>query len=278
MTKRYTGWVRPTLEQQVRALRRANPEAGDSVLASIVAAPTSDNSAITCNLDQGQLGSCQSNGPAQAFFMAMVVAIANGLIAVEAFILARLWLYFEIRYIEGNVNDDAGGNIGDAFTMLAAKGVPPESAYPYVIAKFKDMPGPGVDRLAYDSKGAVGIQYHPISSIGTALISDVEKACTAKMGVVFGCSVSEEFCSTMPSRTVQAPTSQADVAGGHCMTVVGHDHAGKRFLVKNSWGSDWHDPAAPDGCFWMAYSYFTDPNFGASDVWIVSAVPTGVGK
>jgi C1A family cysteine protease len=272
MERKALGWTPPTLEQQVRALRRAHPEAGDSILSGITAAPSSDLSALTCDLDQGQLGSCTANGIAQGVFVAEMEA------GLPAAVLARLWLYFEERALEGTTAQDAGANIGDGFTMLAAKGIPSEEHYPYDIAKFAQNPGPGVDRLAFDSKGAIGINYHPISSTGATLISDVEKALTAKMAVTFGCSVSEEFCSTIPSGTVQAPKSQADVAGGHCMCVVGHDHAGKRFLVKNSWGSSWRDPSAPEGCFWMAYSWFTDPQFGASDCWCVLVVPKGVGQ
>jgi C1A family cysteine protease len=276
--KQSLGWHAPTLEQQVRALRYAHPEAGDGVLSNVTAAPTGDLSQYTCDLDQGNLGSCQSNGPAQAFYVAMMVAVANGLIAVNAFVLARLWLYYGIRYLEGNLNTDAGGNIGDAFRILAAKGVPNESSYPYDISRFKEWPGPELDREAFDSKGAVGANYHPIGSTGSALITDVEKAITAKMAVVFGCLVSEEFCSSQPSGIIQAPKSQSDVAGGHCMTVVGYDHAAKKLKVKNSWGASWSDPTAGPGCFWMSYSWFTDSTYGASDCWIVQAVPQGVGK
>jgi hypothetical protein len=270
MERKHLGWHKPTLEQQVRALRGSHPEAGDSILAGITAAPSSDLSAQTCDLDQGQLGSCTANGIAQGVFVAEMVA------GLPAAVLARLWLYFSERALEGTISQDAGANIGDGYRILAGKGIPPESAYPYDISKFTRDPGPAVDRLAFDSKGALGVNYHPISSTGATLISDVEKALTAKMAVTFGCSVSEEFCSTIPSGTVQAPKSQADVAGGHCMCVCGHDHAGKRFLVKNSWGRDWHDPSAPAGCFWFAYSWFTDPNFGASDCWCVLVVPKGI--
>lgn len=272
------GWHPPTDAQKVRALRHAHPEAGDSILASVVAAPTSDLSPYTCSLDQGALGSCQSNGPAQVLYVAMILAIANGLIAVQAFVLARLWLYYCIRVIEGSVNEDAGGNIGDAFTILAAMGVPSETAYPYDIAKFKAKPGPEVDREAFDSKGQIGLNYHPISSSGTALISDLEKALTNKNAVTFGCTVSEAFCSGSPTGTVQAPGPNDDIAGGHCMTFVGHDRASRRFLVKNSWGDDFHAPDAPTGCFWMSYDYVTNPIYGASDCWIVLAVPAGVGQ
>jgi len=202
--------------------------------------------------------------------------VAQNVLGLSPFVLSRLFLYYEERALEGTINQDAGANIGDGMHMVAAKGIPHETDYPYDISKFTQDPGPEVDRLAYDSKGAIGVNYHPISSTGATLTSDVEKALTAKMVVVFGCSVSEEFCSTMPSGTVQAPKSQADVAGGHCMCVVGHDHAGRRLLVKNSWGNSWRDPSAPPGCFWMAYSWFTDPQFGASDCWCVLVVPKGI--
>jgi C1A family cysteine protease len=270
MEQKYLGWTPPTLEQQNRALRGAHPEAGDSILADVKAAPSSDLSAQTCDLDQKQLGSCTANGIAQGVFVAEMVA------SLPASVLSRLWLYYEERALEGSIAQDAGANIGDGYRMLAAKGIPPESVYPYLIENFAHDPGPAVDRVAFDSRGTIGINYHPISTKGATLISDVEKALTAKMAVVFGCAVSKAFCSTIPNGTVQAPKSQADVAGGHCMCAVGHDHAGQRFLVKNSWGASWRDPSAPAGCFWMAYSWFTHPQFGASDCWCVLVVPKGI--
>jgi C1A family cysteine protease len=272
MITRALGWKAPTLEQQIRALRGAHPEAGDSILAGIKAAPSSDLSAQTCDLDQGQLGSCTANGIAQGVFVAEMVA------SLPASVLARLWLYYMERALEGTISQDAGANIGDGYRILAGKGIPPESAYPYDISKFTRDPGPTVDRLAYDSKGALGVNYHPISSTGATLISDVEKALTAKMAVVFGSLVPEYFCSQQPSGTLNTPPAGSAVAGGHCQTVIGHDHANRRFKVKNSWGSDWCDPTAGPGCWWMGYDWFTDSTWGASDIWIVLAIPQGTGK
>lgn len=274
---RSLGWKRPNTEQQIRALRMAHPEAGASVLAKVTPAPTGSLIQYTCDLDQGALGSCQSNGPAQAFYVAMAVAIAQGLSAIGAFILARLWLYYSLRWIEGTVDEDAGGNIGDAFRILAAKGVPPESAYPYDISKFKQHPGPEVDMLGYDSKGQINVNYYPISSTGKTFLTDMEKAITSQRAVVFGCMVSEAFCSSQPSGIVQAPGPNDQIAGGHCLTIIGYNHAARKALVKNSWGKDWGDADAGPGCFWMSYDYLTDPNYGASDCWIIEAVPGGVG-
>lgn len=269
--KRFTGWVRPTLEQQVRALRRAHPEAGDSILADITPAATSDLGPYTCALDQLALGSCTANGIAQAVYVAESVA------GLTPSVLSRLWLYYEERALEGTVGQDAGANIGDGFTMLAAKGIPLEDVYPYDISKFSQDPGPSVDRAAFDSKGQIGVQYHPISSAGQALLDDVERALTGNFAVTFGCTVSEAFCSSQPSGTVQAPGPSDSIAGGHCLCVVGHDRAARKLKVKNSWGL-WGDPSAGPGCFWMAYSYFTNPTYGASDIWIVASLPGGLGR
>ena len=271
MGRKHLGWVAPTLEQMVRALRGAHPEAGDSILADIKAAPSSDLSAQTCDLDQGQLGSCTANGIAQGVFVAEMVA------GLPAAVLARLWLYFYERALEGTISQDAGANIGDGYRILAGKGIPPESAYPYDISKFTRDPGPAVDRLAFDSRGKIGIQYHPISSTGQALLDDVERALTGNFAVVFGGLVSERFCSTQPSGILM-PHSNDVVAGGHCRVVVGHDRAARKHKVKNSWSDLWGDPTAGPGCSWDSYDWFTDPKWGANDIWIVASLPGGIGR
>jgi C1A family cysteine protease len=273
---RALGWRAPTLAQQVRALRRAHPEAGDSVLAGIVPAPTSDLLPFTHELNQKSLGACTAHGIAQAVYVAEAINAEKTSIA--PFILARLWLYYSERALEGTIGQDAGANIGDGFTMLASKGIPPESCYPYDVAKFAQDPGPSVDRLAYDSRGQIGLNYHPISTGGEALLTDVEKALTGGFAVVFGCQVSEAFCSTQPSGTVMAPGPTDQIAGGHCLCVIGHDRAGRRLKVKNSWGDSWSDPDAGPGCFFMDYSYFAHSMYGASDIWIVLAIPQGVAQ
>ena len=269
---RATGWTPPLPHQTIRALMGAHPEAGDSVLAGIDPAPSADNSALCCDLDQGALGSCQSNGPAQAMYMAMVKA------GIPAFVLSRLWLYYGIRSLEGTVAQDAGGNIGDAYTILAAKGVPNETLWPYDISKFAEWPGPSPDMAAYDSRGQIGVQYHPISSQGTNFILDMKRASTAGFGIPFGCIVTEEFCSTQPNGIIHAPQDGDAKAGGHCMTIIGFDDASESAIVKNSWSKSWRDPNAPEGCCLFGYDYLMDRLYGASDAWINLAVPAGVGK
>ena len=269
MTDPCCGWTPPNAEQRIRALLKAHPEAGDSVLSDIVAAPTSDLLPYTVGLNQLSLGACTAHGIAQGVYVAEKAA------GMPGDVLARLWLYYQERALEGTTGQDVGANIGDGFTMLAAKGIPPESAYPYVISKFAQDPGPSVDRLAFDSRGTIGINYHPISSKGQALLDDVERALTAGFAVVFGGLVSERFCSTQPSGILM-PSPSDTVAGGHCRAVIGHDHAARKHKVKNSWSDDWGDPDAGPGCSWDSYDWFIDPKWGANDIWINLLVPKGV--
>lgn len=269
------GWVPPTPLQRIRALLTAHPEASASILAGVKPAPTSDLLAYTCELNQLNLGACTAHGIAQMLYVAMMANPTQANVA--AFVLARLWLYYMERALEGTVSTDAGANIGDGLRILAAKGVPNESFYPYDISKFTQDPGPAVDMAAFDSHGSLTVNYHPISSTGAQLITDVEAALTNKQAVVFGCTVTEQFCSTQPSGTIHTPALGSQVAGGHAEAVIGHDRANQRFKIKNSWGGDWGDPTAGPDCWWCGYDYFADPAWGASDAWIVSALPGGLG-
>ena len=271
MTRKSLGWKKPNTEQRIRALLRAHPEAGESILAGITPAPSSDLLPYTCELDQKNLGACTANGIAQGVY------IAEGVAGITAAVLARLWLYWEERALEGTTDQDVGANIGDGYRILAGKGIPPETACPYDVAKFAQDPGPEVDREAFDSRGKIDVNYHPISSTGSALLTDIEKALTAKMAVVFGSLVSEAFCSQQPSGTIMPGTNDV-VAGGHCRAIIGHDRANRRFKVKNSWGDDWSDPTAGPGCSWDSYDWATDPKWGYSDIWIVQALPKGIGQ
>ena len=276
-TQYRTGWVPPTPAQQIRALRGAHPEAGDSILANVVPAPTSDLSAYTCDLDQFSLGSCTANGIAQMVYVAMRKADFEPADSTMAFILARLWLYYGERYLEGTVMVDAGANIGDGMAILAGKGIPREDAWPYDVEKFTQDPGPSVDRMAYDSRGAIGVNYHPITSTGNDLLTDIEKALSVGFAVVFGSPVSEAFCSQQPSGVIM-PNSRDVVAGGHCRCIVGHDRANRRLKVKNSWSNQWGDPTAGPGCSWDSYDWATDPTWGYSDIWILNLLPGGLGQ
>ena len=277
MTTRSLGWTPPTERQIIRALRTAQPEARNSGLLTTAAlgyAAIPFTSLPSPVLNQGSLGACTAHGWTLALYVAM---IKQGL---PAFIAARLAIYYGERALEGTTGQDAGAAIADGAAFLASYGVPKEADWPYDVSKFAVAPGPQVAHDAYDGRGAVKVNYHPISSTGTQFIADVGDAVASGFVPVIGNLVTEAFCSSQPSGTIHAPTSADVIAGGHCEGIVIFDPVNERVGVQNSWGNEFGDPdpALPPGCWWMGFDYLTDPTYGASDVWIISSLPDGVGR
>jgi C1A family cysteine protease len=273
----YLGCNPPTLRQQNRALRLAHPEASASILSGVVAKPYAEiprASLPSPVLNQLALGACTAHGWTLALYVAMVKQ------GIPAFIAARLAIYYGERALEGTTKDDAGAAVADGAAFLASYGIPLESDWPYDISKFDVAPGPLVSRDAYDGRGKVGLNYHPITSKDAQFIKDIGASVTAGYVPIIGNLVTETFCSTQPSGTIHAPTSSDRIAGGHCEGIIIYDEANKRVGVQNSWGEDWGDPdpLLPPGCWWMGFDFLTDSRYGASDVWIISELPEGVGK
>lgn len=257
---KHVGWRSPQPHQVVSALLRAHPL---SAIQLPDAAQRSDNSALCIDLDQGGQGSCTANAWAQTLAMEMRRE------GREVFTPARRANYWWNRNRDGNAAEDTGATVGGAFEVGAIMGVPSEIVCPYDDKVFAARPSPDVDRDAYDRRGNLRVNYFPIIEAGAAFLDTIERVLTSGRGVAFGVSVSEAFCSTLPSGIVQAPTAADKIAGGHALTAVGHDREAGYFLIKNSWGA-WGEPGQPLGCFRMSYDYMAT----AGDCWFV-ALSTG---
>ncbi len=85
--------------------------------------------------DQGQLGSCTGNAIAGA-----VQFEREKQHLTPDFVPSRLFIYYGERVIEGTIGTDAGAQIRDGIKVVAKQGVPPETDWPYDIAKFADKP------------------------------------------------------------------------------------------------------------------------------------------
>lgn len=258
---RALGWVPPTPERDVRALLRAAPVSMSELLPE--AAHYTDNTDLARVTDQMSLGACQSFAAKQAFQMELK---REGLPEFE---VAALAVYHWLRVRDGAAGADVGGGVGSAFEVMSDLGVPDERLWPYLVEKFAERPGPGVDRDAYDRKGSVGLNYVPVRGVGDAMVDLVERVLTSRRGVTFGVLVSEDFCSRPPSRIVMPPTSRDAIAGGHAMTIVGHDRRSSQsrdwwLRVQGSWDK-FGDPTMPPGQFKMSYEYLLQ----ASDLWYV---------
>lgn len=216
--------------------------------------------------NQGELGSCTANGTA-AVLEHQEAKQGEGSVTPS-----RLFIYYGERVIEGTVGEDSGAQIRDGIKVLATEGAPPETDWPYDIAKFTEKP----PASAYEAaKQHEAIQYLRVEP-GTAG-SPIRTPVFEGYPVVFGFTVPEMFeePSWDPATDyLPLPASGEGVLGGHCTVVTGWDFSLKRFPVnvfeiRNSWGPEWGD----EGYFWMDARWLYEPSLGlSSDFWVIEKV------
>ncbi len=207
--------------------------------------------------DQGQLGSCTANAIGAAFqFSAMKQGVANQAAP------SRLFIYYNERVLEGTVDSDSGAMIRDGMKVVNHQGAPPETDWPYDIAKFREKP----PQKAYDD----GLQNQVTTYRRVTRDLNQMKGCLAAgYPFVFGFSVYESFESQDVARTgvVPMPHPGEQLLGGHAVLAVGYDDAQSRFIVRNSWGAGWGQA----GYFTMPYAYLTQRSL-SSDFWTIRLV------
>ena len=103
--------------------------------------------------DQGQLGSCTANAIAGA------IEFDRKKQTPDDFVPSRLFIYYNERVMEGTVSSDSGAQIRDGIKSVNKIGAPPETDWPYDIAKFAQKP----PTKAYaDAKLDRAIQYQRV--------------------------------------------------------------------------------------------------------------------
>lgn len=250
-TVRRFGWI-PDLPDQ-RDFVYAAPAA---VLATL---PSSADLRPLCPAvyDQGALGSCTANAIAAALEFDQMKQGAS-----DVFVPSRLFIYYNERAIEGSIDEDAGAMIRDGIKSVAQVGAPHESAWPYVIARFRSKPPA---KAFADASSHQALLYQRLRPRADQL-----RGCLASgFPFVFGFTVYDSFESSMVAKTgrVPLPAPSESPIGGHAVMAVGYDDARAWFIVRNSWGSAW----GMRGYFTMPYDYVLDPNL-CDDFWTIRSV------
>ena len=237
------------------------PDQRDKLYAAIAAPPKRLPSSVDlrpgCSTieNQGRLGSCTANA------LAGNLEFLEKKASMTATDLSRLFIYYNERSIEGTVAQDGGAMIRDGVKTLAKQGVCAEAAWPYVISKFAVKPPAPCYRDAIK---------HQITSYHRILNIQEMRMCLAEgYPFVFGFTVYESFESPAVAKTgvLDMPKPQEKTLGGHAVMAVGYDDKAKRFLVRNSWGSDW----GLKGYFTIPYDYLDSRNL-ADDFWTIRAM------
>lgn len=245
-TRRYFGWI-PDLPDQrdymFSALRAATgllPERVD--LRKLCPAIE----------DQGRLGSCTAN----ALTGALEYLENKDHLVFEDF--SRLFIYYNERVIGHTVKSDSGAMLRDGIKSLARQGVCSEKLWPYRISRFALKPTAACYKEALS---------HVITSYHRIITLNEMKTCLAEgFPFAFGFSVYESFESQQVAETgvVNMPASGERQIGGHAVLAVGYAEETKRFIVRNSWGSEW----GIKGYFSMPYEYLSDRNL-SDDFWTI---------
>lgn len=211
-------------------------------------------------LDQKTLGSCTSQAIASAHRFAQMKQKAPD------FAPSRLFIYWNERFLEGTVGVDSGAMIRDGFKTIANDGVPPETLWPYDIAKFADKPPVEAYTAALDHQ-AIKYQRLDDPSLGPRE-AVLKQALLDGNPVVFGFSVFSSFQSQYAARVgeISMPGRRESSLGGHAVLLVGYDTKG-RWIVMNSWGAGW----GKKGFFLMPKEYLLSENLSA-DMWALQVI------
>ncbi|MBJ6727698.1 C1 family peptidase [Geomesophilobacter sediminis] len=206
--------------------------------------------------DQGDLGSCTANAIAAA------VEFERNRQGLRDFMPSRLFIYYNERALEGTVDSDSGAQIRDGIKTVASFGDCPEEEWPYDVSKFADKP---TNACYLDAAKVKAVLY-------SSLVQNLNqmKGCLASgFPFVFGFTVYESFESSEVASTgvAQMPGSGEQVIGGHAVVAVGYDDSEQRFIVRNSWNTNW----GMRGYFTMPYAYLTDPKL-SSDFWTIRLI------
>lgn len=208
-------------------------------------------------LDQGELGSCTANAIANAHLFEQMKQGVKSLLQPS-----RLFIYYNERAIEGTVQSDSGAMIRDGIKSVGQLGVCSETKLPYNIAKFTKKP----TKVCYTQ----ALKHQAISYQRVNQTLNEMKGCLASgYPFVFGFTVYESFESQNVANDgiVPMPSKDEKVLGGHAVLAVGYNDSTGRFLVMNSWGTNWGDK----GYFTIPYEYLTNSNL-ADDFWTVRLV------
>lgn len=208
--------------------------------------------------DQLSLGSCTANA---ANAVVQYVEHKDGDPDWDR--LSRLWTYYWSRAKIGTIHEDSGALIRDAFAVLAERGAPRETFWPYIIGDFDVEPSVPEWRAGEHRS----IEYQSVEDGN----EQVMQACLAEgYPFTYGFAVYESWWSIGSNGRWNG--EQGSIDGYHAVDAWGYDFraGGLGFtnggwIVRNSWGTEWGD----NGWFYVPREYMAAEAF---DCWTVRRV------
>ena len=216
--------------------------------------------------DQGQLSSCTANAIAGAIEFDQIK------LKLSKFIPSRLFIYYNERDMEQDVNSDGGAMIRDGIKSVADLGACPETLWPYSDdTSCTDPKKPCPFATKPTPECFVAAKKHTVKLYQrlTPIVNTLKGCLASGFPFVLGMTVYESFESQEVATTgiVPLPQAKEKTVGGHAVLAVGYNDAKQQFIVRNSWGPKW----GLRGYFMVPYAYLTDTNL-ADDFWTIRTV------
>lgn len=214
-------------------------------------------------LDQGQENDCLCNAGM------LSVRHARKLAGLPDMISSRQFNYWNVRAIEGDTNQDGGGQLRSVYQAIRQYGYCPESMWEYDQKNVFTKP----PQECFDV--AMPNILHNYAVVNTRNLIAC-KQCLAH-GFLFeiGFLVPASFEDETPGSIAETGIMKMQLPGewpndGHAVTAVGYDDSKSWFIMANSWGDKWGDK----GYFYMPYEFMIGPL--VIEAWMLRISKTGL--
>lgn len=191
--------------------------------------------------DQGKAGSCTGNGIANALEFLQLQELRKRLppgaeeFGVKYNPISRLFIYYNERVVEGNVNTDAGSSVYTGVSVIQKVGFCQESLWPYDLNNLYTTPSSSAYSEAAKHKAVIAY------SLNDGDLNAIKTCLASGFPVVFGTDVCASFMNIDSTGVYLGPSQWEQPEGGHCMLIVGYDDHYQSLSIKNSWGTDFGD-------------------------------------
>lgn len=213
--------------------------------------------------DQGNLGACQS----------YAIDAVDQFIKQYAYTPSHIFTYYNVRLLEGTVEQDAGGTLSGTCRAVQQYGICNADVWPNDNSQFNVKPSEAAYADGLAGNDRIYRFYRAFS------VYEARAALASGHLPYIGITIHENFDTDKTMQTGIIPYPKGSVLGGHAMVLVGYYDAPKPanplcrlccwksrgyFIVRNSWGTGIGLDGS--GYFQMDYSVFEKL---LMDMWII---------
>jgi hypothetical protein len=170
------------------------------------------------------------------------------------FRISRLYLYYQVRKLYDDLDNDNGSTIIDCINILHTDGILPEFLYPYINDNLYKNPNKFLEKYSKFCK-CLGFENVKRNQIKNKILLDFPILCGIKIFKnIDDKKVKKTGIIEIPNNINDSDNLLGDnLLGGHCIILIGFDDNTKYYKFINSWGSNWGD----NGFGYLPYEYIT---------------------